>query len=386
MFVQETSKLLNGYLKVVLLEGSPFERGLTHGRVLKKEIHKVIGKWRTHLETDYKLGADEFTERFFEKTDFLQAIERWTPGLLEEVRGVADGAGIDFRAALLFNLLDEVWANAEGVAGEHCSGVGVNKQGERPAMIAQNMDINGFYDGYQTLLHIKYPNSDLETLVFTCAGLIALTGMSNRPVGVTVNTLSQLAYSADGLPVAFVIRGLLEQKSQKDAVEFLHNVKHASGQNYLIGGEEGVYDFEASANKVSRYLPSRNAGVVCHTNHPLVNDDYTVKFRDKFRHRLMANDVGSVASGSSDTRFRSLEQRLGDKVGSLDIDALRSALTSRDSDQFPVCVNHQSESAPFTFGSVIMVLSEKPELQLAVGPPNKTKYRTFSFAPHSAVT
>ena len=238
MPMQEGSKLLNGNLRVVVLEGSPYNRGLTHGRTLKGEINEVVGKWKTHLETDYKVKADAFIEKFFEKTDFLGAIRKWTPELPEEVRGVADGAGIDFDTMLLFQLLDEEWGNAEEVAADHCSGVGVNKQGNRPAMIAQNMDIGGFYNGYQTLLHIKYPNSDLETLVFTCAGLIALNGVNNRPVGVAVNTLPQLAHSRDGLPVAFVIRGLLEQKSQEEAVSFLHNVKHASGQNYTSSAGE----------------------------------------------------------------------------------------------------------------------------------------------------
>ena len=378
MSTQENFSSLNGNLRIVVLEGSPYNRGLKHGRTLKGEINEVIGKWKTHLETDYKVEADAFIEKFFEKTDFLGAINRWTPDLLEEVRGVADGADIDFDTVLLFQLLDEEWGNAEEVAGDHCSGVGVDKQSGRPAMIAQNMDVGGFYNGYQTLLHIKYPNSDLETLVFTCAGLIALTGMSNKPVGVTVNTLSQLAHSRDGLPVAFVIRGLLKQKSQEKAVDFLYNIKHASGQNYIIGGKKNVYDFEASANKVSRYVPFKNARVVYHTNHPLANDDYN-DTRQWLTTNETTNDSSKIAD-SSGTRFQVLEKRLKGNSSLLEVDIFESILKSCDSAPFPVCVPYRNESTIFTFGSVVMVFSEKPELRLAAGPPNSAEYVPFSFS------
>lgn len=373
---QENHKSTNGNFKVVVLEGAPYTRGLTHGRTLKKEINEVVGRWKTHLETKHKMKVAEFIEKFFQKTDFLSAIKRWTPELLEEVRGIADGAEVDFNAMLLFQLLDEEWAHGGEVAGERCSDIGVNRQGTRPAMVAQNMDITGFYNGYQTLLHIKYPNSDLETMVFTVAGLIGLNGVSNKPVGVVVNTLSQLTHSTDGLPVAFVIRGLLEQKSQRDAIKFLHRVKHASGQNYIIGGKEKVYDYEASANKVVRYIPFKNAQVVYHTNHPLANDDYS----DKYRRWLTTNDPGKVATGNSGVRFQSLERRMRNNSSALDIDAFQSTLKSRDSDQHPVCKTYQSDDTSFTFGSIVMILSEKPELRLAAGSPDSAEYVAFSFS------
>ena len=376
-FAQEPPDPSKAGVRLVVLEGSPYNRGLTHGRTLKKEINQVVGKWKAHLEADYKMKPDEFIAQFFKKTDFLPAIKKWTPDLLAEVRGIADGAGVDFNTMLLFQLPDEEWVNAEAVTGEHCSGIGVNQQGKRPAMIAQNLDISGFYNGYQTLLRIKDPHSDLETLVFTCAGLIALNGMSNKSVGVTVNTLAGLTHSTDGLPVAFVIRGLLEQKSQKDAIKFLHAVKHASGQNYILGGKEKVYDFECSAKRCARYIPFKNAQVVYHTNHPLANDDVT----DAYRQRR----AEILARGTSRGRFHSLESRLKDNFGSFDVDAVESTLKSHDSDQSPVCRRYRDDQDDFTFGSIIMIFSDKPELRLAAGPPDSKEYVAFSFSPHSAV-
>src|SRR5262245_19473286 len=109
-FAQESPYSSKAGVRIVVLEGSPYDRRLTQGRTLKKEINEVVGKWKAHLEADYKMKADGFIEQFFKKTDFLPAIKKWTPDLLDEVRGIADGAGIDFNTMLLFQLPDEEWA------------------------------------------------------------------------------------------------------------------------------------------------------------------------------------------------------------------------------------------------------------------------------------
>ncbi len=79
-------------IQVLVLEGSPYERGLTHGKTLKKDIHEVVALWKAQLASQSKTDADAFIETFLEETNFAPAIEKWTPDLLEEVRGIADGA------------------------------------------------------------------------------------------------------------------------------------------------------------------------------------------------------------------------------------------------------------------------------------------------------
>ncbi|MCP4723706.1 MAG: hypothetical protein GY863_01655, partial [bacterium] len=224
--------------EAVVLQGPPYVRGFTHGMILRKEIAEVVGLWKNDLERTYDIDPDSFITKFLDNTDYISAIEKYTPGLLAEVRGISDGCSIDFNTMLAFQFVDEIWLNGGDIMGEHCSSLGVGKRGGTPSMIGQNMDIEGFRNGFQTVLHIKYENSGLESFVFTCPGFIATNGMNNRSIAVCVNAVMQLRYSKEGLPVAFVIRGILEQETHEDAVEFLHNVDHASPQNYIIGGPE----------------------------------------------------------------------------------------------------------------------------------------------------
>src|SRR2546429_4759390 len=198
------------------------------------------------------------------------------PGFVGEIRGIADGSEMPFNTILAFQLLDEIWVNAKAVrretAAENCSGLGVAKKGAHSAYIAQNMDLESFRDGFQTVLHIKAEGRRPEQFVFTFAGFIAANGMNSRSIGICANTLSQLRHGRDGLPVACVIRGALERTTLNDAIKFLKQVKHASGQNYILGGGDRVYDFECSAGKGVSFTPTSDAGVGYHTHHPLADD------------------------------------------------------------------------------------------------------------------
>jgi isopenicillin-N N-acyltransferase-like protein len=359
---------------VVVLEGSPRQRGLTHGRTLRRQIVDGIAAWKAGLEQSHHMDADLFIKGLLAKTNFVPAIQRWTPDLIEEVRGIAEGSGVDFDTIFAFQLLDESWAHAKRVTEDHCSALGMEPGAAHPSAVAQNMDLEGFRDGFQTVLHIKQP-SGLENLVFTQAGLIALNGVNNRGVGVVVNTLAQLSFSSHGLPVAFVIRGVLARSSRQDAVEFLKQVSHASGQNYIIGGPDKVSDFEASSRKVVA-LPNPAGGpAVYHTNHPLANDDYHPEYRE-----LLSKKAESKLNENSHARYDALKRHLEKSPAGDLVPWIGSVLGSRDSQVHPVCRRLVDKNMIFTFGSVIMLLSGAPEIWISAGPPDQNPYQRFTFA------
>jgi hypothetical protein len=244
-------------------------------------------------------------------------------------------------------------------------------------MVAQNLDIEGFNDGSQVILHVKQQDSDLEAFVFTTAGMIGSNGMNNHAIGICANTLAQLRHGRDGLPVACIIRGVLAQKSYEDAVDFLRKVKHASGQNYLIGGPEKVASFECSHGKLTKFGPAQGSDIVWHTNHPLANDDFDPKFLAyKEKHKQDATKPASTT-----VRFDCLKNRLSQDSSLVDLGAIKATLTSTDPREFPVCRPLKDRNSAYTFGSTIMVLSSKPEFHVAPGPPDLVRYRTLSFQP-----
>ena len=363
-----------GKLRTVVLEGTPSHRGLVHGKTLKDDITALVARWKEDLTRRYDVPADAFIKKFVSHTQYLAAMKKWTPDLVEEVKGLADGAGIDFDTMLVFQWIDEYWAQGKNVAADRCSGIGVGRRA-RPAMIAQNLDMPGFYDGYQVILHVKHQDSSLESFVFTIAGVVATNGINNHGIGICCNTLLQLDNCRDGLPVACVLRGVLAQKTEDAAITFLHAVKHASGQNYIIGGPERAYSFECSSHKVSRFIPEGTGDLVWHTNHPLANDDYTPMYREHTKYPKN----GSNGPTNSEIRLECVRSLALEHPSDLDVDAIKSILKSQDPVEHPVSVPLRDKNSAFTFGSLIMVLSEKPELYVAPGPPHVVPYQVFRF-------
>jgi hypothetical protein len=374
---------LAGEVPVLVLEGPPRKRGQTHGEALRPKIEEAIAGWKDFLSNERRSHPDTYIHRFLEETNFLPAIKKWTPDLLEETEGISEGAGVDFKTVYAFQLLDEEWLFGRKTALEgrqpgavQCSALGAFAQEGYPALQAQNMDIPSYADGFQVLLRIKHPGSRLESLVFTYAGLIALNGLNNVPIGLCCNTLDQLDNSTDGLPVAFFNRGVLGQETLEGAVEFVHGIKHASGQNYIIGGKGKIYDFECSANTVSPFVPFEGAKRVYHTNHPLVNDDQGISREIQKRERGEGREQGL---SNSEIRFDSLAKRLRDPTQNVTVETAKAILSSHDHPQHPICRHKKPGGGSMTIGCSIMVLSSPPELHFAPGPPCMTGFRTYGF-------
>ncbi len=364
-------------LKVIELSGNGYERGVQHGRALKKEIAELIILWKNDLQRSMKMNADTFIAHFLAYSDFKPAINKYTPDMLDEVKGIAEGAGQNFNDIYAFQLVDEYWVYQDRLWSDsthhHCSSIGIPAMNGQPAYVSQNMDVEAWMDGYQVVLHIKKNGQVPEQYIFSSAGLVALNGINENSIGVCVNTLMTLNANTSGLPVAFMIRGLLTKTSQKDALEFIQTVPHASGQNYILGTGDSVYDFEASANKVIRFLPNAS-GLVYHTNHPLVNNDIKNWYQDYYKKFL----AGTTQNQNSETRFAALRKRAGES-GSLNDLFIKTTLRSKDDQKSPVCRTHYAQNGGFTFGSVILSLSGMPGMQLTAGPPDESEYRVFSF-------
>ena len=359
----------------LLLQGSPYERGLAHGETLRGQIHEVVGRWKGELAYMYQMDADEVIHRFVNGTNFVPAIQRWTPDLIDEVRGIAAGADMAWETMQVFQLLDEMWNNEDIILSGNCSSLGFSTQGSEPAYVAQNIDVESFRDGFQVLLQIKQADSDLESFVLTTAGLIGFNGMNNHSIGICCNGLMPLCGCSDGLPVACVVRGVLQQRTMQEAVTFLQTIRHASGQNYVVGGPDQVIDLECSANQVVPFQPAGPPGVVWHTNHPLANNDYHTWYKAE----------NNLFLPNSTTRYRSMEQRLVHPSQGTRLDHIKEILASKDSIEHPICGSNGADElytqlGMFTFASTIMALGEKPTLYVSFGPPDIAPYHRFIFA------
>ena len=233
------------------------------------------------------------------------------------------------------------------------------------------MDIPSWVEGTQVLLRVMPTDDAPEALVFAFAGIIGLNGLNANSLGVTCNTLAQLNYSIDGLPVSFIVRSILEKQSIDQAEQFLRSIKHASGQNYILSTPGDMRCFESCATSVVRYAPEEYQGRVFHSNHPLVNsDESTILPPEKRR------------SKNTVARFSSICRRLGNMSRLMALDDIKSALAAHDDPNNPVSrnINNQGSTIGYTAGASIYELGATPRLHLAAGPPCETEFDAFKFS------
>ena len=299
--------------------------------------------------------------------------------MLEELKGIADGSGQSFNDVYAFQLVDEFWVYLDkqsNAANHHCSGIGVAATATHPAYIAQNMDLENYMQGYQVLFHLPAGKSEPEQYILSCAGLVALNGMNAAGIGLCMNTIMELQASADGLPVAFVIRAVLNKQSGNEALDFLKTVKHASGQNYILGIVDSVYDFEASSNQVVRFLPKDgDNSIVYHTNHALANSDVKAWYKD-YHQQVLAN---AAQEKNTTVRFAALEQRLNKNTSDISMDVIKTTLRSKDDAKNPVCRAYAENGFGFTFSSVAFTLGGKRSIQLTNGSPDQSDFKEYFF-------
>jgi hypothetical protein len=339
---------------VVDVSGSGRQRGRMHGEILRGRIADALERWDAEVRERMGIPAAEHVAGLLSATRFLPAIESRTPELLEEVRGIAEGAAVSFDRILAYNLMDEEWWYSQAQGHRHaCSLVAVKGGAGRRTLLAQNMDLPEVMDGGQTILRSTAPDGS-RTVVLTAAGMIGLTGCNSAGLGVCVNTLSMLNRSSEGLPVAFVLRGLLERRSLAAAETFLHTVPHASGQHYAVGCGEDAAGFECSAGSVV----ASDGGTTrfWHTNHPLTSRD------------VDPADADPGGSADSHTRLARLAETAPDVESAADCEELLADKKG------PLCVAPEADHHWLTFGSITMELSSPPAVRIAPGPPDRTAW------------
>lgn len=346
------------------ISGDPRARGLAHGQAL-------AGRIRAHRDAWFATLGDvpeSWIAHMLRETDFQPAIRVYAPGLLEEVEGIAEGAGLPAEHVYAMQLLDEEWAyrvrRTAAPSPDKCSSFAI--AAADLSWIGQNMDLGGYTEGAQALLRIAPGENEPEALVFTLAGMIGLMGVNAAGLGVCVNSLPQLASRPTGVPVAFVVRRLLQSRSLAEAAMALQTLPHATNQHYVIAAPREVRSFEASADGVVEYHPADHTRVL-HTNHPL--------------EATATEPVPDASRANSRARLQSLEGRLAD--GRIDLEVLQAALCACDDPAHPVCRPHDPAgmTTSFTTGSMISRLApEGVASWISPGPPSLRGWTEFTLA------
>ena len=362
-------------IRVLELSGSPYERGVQHGRLLRAEIAQILALWKKDQGDFTQTDPELVVREFIAWSRHEKAIREWAPTLLDEVRGLADGAGQPFELMLAYQLLDEIWAFEDIPAKAHCSSIGVAKAGGHPAYVCQTMDLEVFRAGYEIVLHIQETEQEPEQYILSSAGMIGHSGINNRSIAVACNTVMPLESAPEGLPTAFVMRRLLAHSDGRAALNFIRRVPHATGQNFILGIGDRAFAFEVSSRGIVEHRSVPDGSVVWHTNHVLSSPYIKAWHKAKKPEELAADKEEQ----SSRARLASLGARLARPVSEIDAAVLRAALSAKDNPKLPICRHIREGELVFTMSAQIMGLSDAPYIELTKGPPDTNPFVRLDF-------
>lgn len=371
-------------MPIIRVRGGDRDRGRQIAEALQPQIIDGFNRWLDSLGEARTMSPKPYLKKFLEDTSFEKTCRRLAPDVMQEIAGMADVLPIAEDLLFASQLHDEEWLYARDAQlpihddeAEKCSSLGVNDTPGAATVIAQNMDIGAWADGLQAVCIHEDGERAPVAAYFLNAGNIGLCGLNSAGVGVCCNTLMQLDYSRKGLPVAFVVRGVLRQRTFEDVERFLRSIEHASGQNYLVGAPGRVASFECSSSSVAEFKPYADLDRTYHTNHALRNNNQRIAAEQ------LPGKTPIERSGSPTTarRLATLEAHLSSPNASIGVQEIKQVLSSREDPEGPISREArragEDRHIGFTFGSLIMELSAPPVLHLAAGPPSLSPYKTL---------
>lgn len=318
---------------LIEVSGTPHERGLQYGQQARERIHRGVAIYTARAASqDLTWPTVRSMVREFQPT-----IEAFDGAYIDEMKGIAVGAELEFEQIALLNARTELLKLAsrpdlraklqEALAPDACTGVialpGAAREGR--LLHAQNWDWRAECAETAVVLRIRREDGP-DILSFTEAGGLARSGLNAAGIAITANYLeSDRDYQQLGVPLALIRRKVLQQEHLALAMQAVYATPKSASNNMMVSHRDGIaIDFECAPNETFQVHADRD--LIVHANHwqsPVA----LAKLRD----------TGIQSTPDSlyrDMRVRSLLAR---KHGTLGLDDVKAALFDDFETPWAVC-------------------------------------------------
>lgn len=360
------------------VRGTHYDMGRAHGAAFAAAI-------AAYAAERVALAADAgWTGRSLSRADVLALArdclaehEAFAPHLVDEMRGIADGAGTSVEEVVIAggftDFIDAVAAVGHGAvvrrgplaAVDDCTAFLVpgDRMVDGHAVLGQTWDMHEGSEEHVVLLSGRPAEAPAFT-VFTTAGCLGMIGMNEAGLSVGINNL-MARDGAVGVTWPLVVRAMLERETTADALAVLARAPLAGGHNYLVLDASG-----AGANveaMVSRTHVDELAGdPIVHTNHCL-----------EAATRAVERERAPASQASSEARLHDARRLLTDAGrGGLETDDVMSVTA----DTASICYRGVAPLYVATCGAVIMRPATR-ELWAVAGRPGEQPYMRVSVPP-----
>ena len=358
---------------LIEVSGPPRERGRQYGEQAATRIKRGIEHYSRQLENN-KLGWPELQKIV---ATFEPTIAAFDASYIDEMHGIAEGAGVEYAAVVMLNARTEVLKLADRMRNKQpvpidpdgCTGVIALPEATAYGRVihAQNWDWKAECAESSVVLKVHRDDGP-DYLTFTEAGALARSGMNAAGIAITANYLEcERDYRTLAVPLALIRRKVLEQKRLALAMQAVYVTAKSAANNIMVSHAGGVaINFECAPDETFQVQPER--GVVVHANHWLSPVALT-KLRD----------LGVQKMPDSLYRDERVRQLVTPHIGKITADTIKNALFDDFETPWSVCRPPRPHTSNNLSATVAMIVME-PELgsmEVSMLPALYPSFTTF---------
>ncbi len=288
--------------------------------------------------------------------------EDYAPELVDEIRGIAEGANLSVEQVMLVNVRNQVAAAIDGA----CTAVVVEPiaSSSSAGIAGQNWDNDPEMDPYSIVL-IRRPADGPAHVNFTQPGVIGYMGLNESGLGVLMNTLPAPS-SGIGVPWYFIVRRMYRHAFLNDVVKEAMRAKRAIPANAALITADGAADLEVTIDRV-RVLRAGPANTLVHTNHCVHPE--LAHVNEQFPELIQ-----------SVPRLSRAERLLEVPGGRLGLSDLESLLSDHDDYPTSICRHPNDHPGDGHWTSVVSMILEPANglMRLSRGNPCQNPYEVYS--------
>ena len=253
-------------LPLIQVYGSHYQMGCQIGEACREQVRHSIEDAHALLDDAYDHLQLTWEGAQIQSRKYIPFAEERYPQYVEELKGIAGGAGVSFDDVAVVNGMEAVTMDALHLT--KCTSMAVSQ--ERTAngnvLLAHNEDWVPEDEPDVFMIHAR-PDDEPPFLAMTYGALLPNIGLNAYGIAQCCDSV----YPGDsriGIPRVVVSRAVLAARTPGEAIRHTLVRHRAAGYNHVIAHESGeMYNVEVSSRRFA-LLPAED-GLIVHTNHYL---------------------------------------------------------------------------------------------------------------------
>jgi hypothetical protein len=353
-------------LPLIEAHGTRYEIGHAHGEAARELAHGTL-HWSFRQLQTAGMGRDAALAGAMRLLDIVRAA---TPELVEEVAGIAEGAGMSLAEAAVINTRYELLFLDGAQASLHprgeCTLLGV--EGARTAdgqvLIAQNVDLDATSARYWVMLGVRPPGGP-RILTATLAGMLAQEGINSAGLALCGSMIRCPGWRTGYPSRKFLRRRVLEQRSVAAAIDVIRRAPpRASSHNLMLADAAGdLVDVETTLEDV-RLVRASN-GLLAHSNH------YVSEGSD-----ALNACIGDYLRNSQ-ARCGRMARLLEEVDVPFTPQVAMTLLRDHTGGHRAICRHAELDEAGAETNIAVVAQPARRRLHVAVGPPCQSRFNTY---------